>query len=72
MHTRTSKTNVTMKPNLTERQTNRIATRILADIQKNWWHYIDDALGAYHDVELDDQDYINISKALAELLYDKN
>ena len=32
-----------MKPNLTERQTNRVATRILADIQKNWWYYIDDS-----------------------------
>ena len=61
-----------MKPNLTERQTNRIATLILADIQKNWWHYIDDALGNSYDVELSDQDYINISKTLAELLYDKN
>ena len=61
-----------MKPNLTERQTNRIATRILADIQKNWWHYVDDALGNTYDVELSDQDYINISKELAELLYDKN
>ncbi len=61
-----------MKPNLTERQTSRIATRILADIQKNWWYYIDDALGNSYDVELSDQDFINISKALAELLYDKN
>lgn len=61
-----------MKPNLTERQTSRVATRILADIQKNWWYYIDDALGAYYDVELSDQDYINISKELAELLHDKN
>ena len=61
-----------MKPNLTERQTSRIATRILADIQKNWWYYIDDALGAHHDVELSDQDYINISKELAELLHDKD
>lgn len=63
-----------MKPNLTERQTNRIATRILADIQKKWWDYIDDALGDSYDNDpvLTDQDYLNISKALAELLYDKN
>lgn len=61
-----------MKPNLTERQTSRIAIRILADIQKNWWYYIDEALGAHHDVELSDQDYINISKTLAELLHDKD
>ena len=63
---------LTMKPNLTERQTNRVATRILADIQKNWWHYVDDALGNSYDVELSDQDFINISKTLSELLYDKN
>ena len=61
-----------MKPNLTERQTSRVATRILADIQKNWWYYIDEALGNSYDVELSDQDYINISKTLAELLHDKN
>ena len=59
-----------MEPNLTERQTNRIAAQILADIQKNWWYHIDEALGAYHHVELNDQDYINISKELADLLHD--
>jgi hypothetical protein len=61
-----------MKPNLTERQTNRIATRMLADIQNNWWHYVDNALGNSCEGELNDQDFINISKALAELLHDKD
>ena len=61
-----------MKPNLTERQTNRVATRILADIQKNWWYYIDETLGNSYNVELNEQDYTNISKTLAELLHDKN
>ncbi len=61
-----------MKPNLTERQTNRIATRILADIQKNWWHYVNDVIKADDDTDLNDTDFANISKTLAELLHDKN
>ena len=61
-----------MKPNLTERQTNRVATRILADIQKNWWYYFDEVFGNDHTIELNDQDYLNISKNLANLLHDKD
>ncbi len=57
-----------MKPNLTERQTDRIATRILADIQKNWWDYVNDVIKADDDTELNNQDFINISKALAQML----
>ena len=59
-----------MKPNLTERQTNRIATHIYANIQNNWWDYVNDVMKTDDDTELSDQDFINISKALAELLHD--
>lgn len=57
-----------MKPNLTERQTNRIAHRIYANIQNNWWDYVNDVMKTDDDTELSDQDFINISKALAEML----
>jgi len=58
-----------MKANLTERQTNHIAIRIYANIQNNWWDYVNDVMKTDDDTELNDQDFINISKALAELLH---
>ncbi len=61
-----------MKPNLTERQTNRIANRMLANIQNNWWEYVNDVIKADDDTDLNDTDFANISKTLAELLHDKN
>lgn len=57
-----------MKPNLTERQTNRVAIRIYSDIQNNWWDYVNAAMKTDDDTELNSQDFINISKALAEML----
>ena len=61
-----------MKPNLTERQTNRIATRIYANIQNNWWDYVNDVMKTDDDTELSAQDFTNISKALAGLLHNTN
>jgi len=57
-----------MKPNLTERQTNRVAIRIYSDIQNNWWDYVNSVLKTDDDTELNSQDFINISKALVEML----
>ena len=57
-----------MKPNLTERQTNRVAIRIYSDIQNNWWDYVNAAMKTDDDTELNDQDFVNISRALAEML----
>ena len=57
-----------MKPNLTERQTNRVAIRIYSDIQNNWWDYVNAAMKTDDDTELNSQDFINISKALAQML----
>ena len=56
------------KPNLTEMQTNRIANRIYANIQLNWWDHVNDVLKTDDDTELNDTDFINISKSLKELL----
>ena len=59
-----------MKPNLTERQTNRIANRIYSNIQLNWWDHVNSVLKTDDDTELNDQDFTNIAKTLAELLHD--
>ena len=57
-----------MKPNLTERQTNRVAIRIYSHIQNNFWDYVNAAMKTDDDTELNSQDFINISKALAQML----
>ena len=61
----------TIKPNLTERQTNRIANRMYAHIQNNWWKYVNDVMKAYDETDLNDADFINISKSLAEMLHEE-
>jgi hypothetical protein len=60
-----------MKPNLTERQTNRIATLLYRLTQDAFWNAVNTVLKD-DDTELSDQDFINISKELAELLHDTN
>ena len=57
-----------MKPNLTERQTNRVAIRIYSHIQNNFWDYVNATMKTDDDTELNDQDFVNISRALAEML----
>ena len=57
-----------MKPNLTETQTNRVAIRIYSHIQNNFWDYVNATMKTDDDTELNSQDFINISKALAQML----
>lgn len=57
-----------MKPNLTERQTNRIATLLYRLTQDAFWNAVNTVLKD-DDTELSDQDFINIHKALSEMLH---